>query len=70
MTRQFFEASGPHGHFIEQAQKPYLDMVQVSVREFQVSITFRLVRGCDTEKQQTNILPKIKKHTPPASRGF
>ena len=39
VTREFFEASGPQGHFFEKTKTPFLDKVYGSMRtKFQVCI--------------------------------
>ena len=49
VTRQFFEASGPQGHFFEKTKKLFLDMVYGSMcTKFQVCIVFHLARRRDT----------------------
>ena len=51
VTRQFFEASGPHGQFFEKTKTPFLDMVYGSTcTKFQICIVFRLARGRYTNK--------------------
>ena len=41
VTRQFFEAVGPQGHFFEKTKNPFLDMVEGSEgTEFQACIIF------------------------------
>ena len=51
-TGQFFEGSGPQGHFFEKNKKKhFLDKVYgIMGKNFQVSIAFRLARRCDTNK--------------------
>ena len=50
MTRQFFKASAPQGHFLEK-KKPFLDMVLGRVcTKFQVFKVFRLAKRPDTHK--------------------
>ena len=52
VTRHFFEASGPQGHFFEKSKNQFLDLVQGSVcTKFQVCIVFRLARRHDTNEQ-------------------
>ena len=42
VTRQFFEASGPQGHFFEKTKKPFLDEVYGSMcTKCQVCLSFR-----------------------------
>ena len=50
--KQFFEASGPQGHFFEKTKKKtFLNMVQGSVCTiFQVCNVFRLARRRDSNK--------------------
>ena len=52
VTRQFFEASGSHGDFMEKTKKnQFLDKVNGSMCAiFQVCIVFRLTRRRDTHK--------------------
>ena len=49
VTRQFFETSGPQGHFFEKTKNLFLDKVYGS-RKFQVCTVFRLARRRDTHK--------------------
>ena len=79
MTRQFFEASGPQGHFFEKTKNLFLDKVFGSICiKFQVCIVFRLARRRDTtacihklkhkythKSEIRNILHRLL-----ASRGF
>ena len=52
VTWQFFEASGPQGHFFEKTKNPFLDKVNGSMcAKFQACIVFRLgSRRRDTNK--------------------
>ena len=59
VTREFFEASGPQGHFFEKTKTPFLDKVYGSMRtKFQVCIVFRLARRRDPNTY-THIQVKI-----------
>ena len=43
VIRQFFEATGPQGHFFEKTDNPFLDMVEGGVcTKFQACIVFHL----------------------------
>ena len=74
VTRQFFEASGPQGHFFEKTKKKrFLDKVDGSIyTKFQVCIVFRLARRSDRNtpihthtSEFRNILDRLL-----TSRGF
>ena len=51
VTRQFFTASAPQGHFFEKTKKPFLDKVYGSMcTKFQFCIAFSLARRRDTNE--------------------
>ena len=61
VIRQFFEASGPQGHFFEKTKKPFLDKVNGSMcAKFQVCIVVSAARRRDINKQINTL---IHKHT-------